>query len=333
MGIKVIKILLFLNMSASLSACYKNNNLQSTNSTVGNDSVQISDALTFYQTHHYGIGYNFIVKTDSLLLISQQPEEYVSQLVTDTFVVKHNQQVAVSDIRIIPQDSIDSVWVQIITDNGNIGWNHESEMLSKVMPTDPISQFIMFFSDTHFIIALIILTIIIAAYLVRIIQKRKAPIIHFRDIPSFYPTLLCITVAYAATLYASLQMFDPDTWQYFYYHPSLNPFSLPKILGVFILSVWVMLIIGIAAIEDIRHHLSFNDMALYIAGLCGACAILYIVFSISTLYYIGYPLLLIYTWFAIAIYRKNSQKKYICGKCGKRIESLGRCPYCNTINE
>ena len=165
MGIKVIKILLFLNMLASLSACYKNNNLQSTNSTVGNDSVQISDALTFYQTHHYGIGYNFIVKTDSLLLISQQPEEYVSQLVTDTFVVKHNQQVAVSDIRIIPQDSIDSVWVQIITDNGNIGWNHESEMLSKVMPTDPISQFIMFFSDTHFIIALIILTIIIAAYL------------------------------------------------------------------------------------------------------------------------------------------------------------------------
>ena len=56
MGIKVIKILLFLNMLASLSACYKNNNLQSTNSTVGNDSVQISDALTFYQTHHYGIG-------------------------------------------------------------------------------------------------------------------------------------------------------------------------------------------------------------------------------------------------------------------------------------
>lgn len=333
MGIKLLKIFFFFNILALLSGCYKNNNLQSTNSTAANDSVRISDALTFYQTHHYGIGYNFIIKTDSLLLIAQQPEEYVSQLVTDSFVVKHNQQIAVSDIRIIPQDSIDSVWVQIITDKGDIGWNHESDILNNVMPTDPISQFIMFFSDTHFIIALIILTIIMAAYVVRIIQKRRAPLIHFRDIPSFYPTLLCLTVAYAATLYASLQMFDADTWQYFYYHPSLNPFSLPKILGIFILTVWAMLVIGVAAIEDIRHHLDFNDMVLYIAGLCGACAILYMVFSISTLYYIGYPLLIAYTWFAIAKYVKHSRKSFICGKCGKKIESLGKCPYCGTINE
>lgn len=325
----IISIILF-NILVFLSSCYRNN-VGNYNHVVA-DSTRTNDS-TFYYTHHYSIGYNFIIHGDSLLLISQQPEEHVSQLVTDTFSVKHNLQIAVSDIRIIPQDSIDSVWVQVIAEDGRIGWSHETDMLRDVVPTDPISQFIMLFSDTHLIIALIILALIVAAYIVRTIQRRNAPLVHFRDIPSFYPTLLCVTVASSATLYASLQMFGADTWQNFYFHPSLNPFSMPVILGIFISSVWAMLIIGIATVEDTQHHLSFEDTVLYLSGLCGVCAILYIVFSISTLYYIGYPLLILYIYFAIYKYTRCTRNNLICGNCGKNIKQRGTCPHCGAINE
>ena len=174
------------------------------------DSTIVEDSISFYSTHHYSVGYNFIVHNDSLHLIAQQPEEQVSQLATDTFTIPHNQQLAVSDIRIIPQDSIDSVWVQLVSEQGRLGWIHETELLPAVVPTDPISQFIMFFSDSHILIAVIIMVLIGVAYVTRIIHRRNAPIVHFRDIPSFYPTLLCIIVAASATFYASLQLFGPD---------------------------------------------------------------------------------------------------------------------------
>lgn len=297
------------------------------------DSAAVADSISFYSTHHYSIGYNFIVHDDSIQLIAQQPEEHVSQLVTDTFTISHNQHLAVTEIRIIPQDSIDSVWVQLIAETGQLGWIHETELLPAVMPTDPISQFIMFFSDTHMLVALIIIALLAAAYTMRTINKRNAPMVHFRDIPSFYPTLLCMIVATSATFYASLQMFGPDTWRHFYYHPSLNPFMMPPILSIFITSLWAMLIIGIAAVEDTRHHLPFEDALLYLAGLVGLCSVLYIIFSISTLYYIGYPLLVAYCWFAATRYIRHSQENLICGNCGKRLKRTGKCPHCGAINE
>ncbi len=329
---KLLHKIILLMAVVCMTACY-NNSDKKHNALPQNDSTATSDSVDFYSTHHYTIGYNFVVHSDSLQLIAQQPEEHVSQLVTDTFSIPHNQQLAVMDIRIIPQDSIDSVWVQLTSEKGRIGWAHEKELLTDVVPTDPISQFIMFFSDTHLLIALVILVLIAGAYIARTIKRRNAPLVHFRDIPSFYPTLLCMTVACSATFYASLQMFGAETWQHFYFHPSLNPFSMPLILGIFISSVWAMLIIGIAAVEDTRHHLQFDDAVLYLFGLCGFCAMLYIIFSISTLYYIGYPLLIAYCWFAVKQYMRHSRLQYICGNCGKRIREKGKCPHCGAINE
>lgn len=334
-SLSFLPLLLMLLMSVSfVCSCYHNSKPEDEHDALPEgDSIAMADSISFYSTHHYSVGYNFIVHSDSLLLIAQQPEEHVSQLVTDTFSVLNSQQVAVTDIRIIPQDSIDSVWVQLINDEGRIGWLHETDLLPHVVPTDPISQFIMFFSDMHLLFAIVILVIISVAYLLRYINRRNAPMVHLRDIPSFYPTLLCVIVACSATFYASLQMFGTDTWRHFYYHPSLNPFTMPPILAIFITSVWAMMIVGIAAVEDTRHHLNANDTILYICGLIGFCAILYIIFSISTLYYIGYPLLCAYCYYAINTYLRNFHQKYQCGNCGKRIPEKGKCPYCGAVNE
>ena len=319
-----------------LTACYNDKQTREDNlhdALAEQDSTASADSISFYSTHHYSVGYNFIVHNDSLQLIVQQPEEKVSQLATDTFTIPHNQQLAVSDIRILPQDSIDSVWVQLVSERGRLGWIHETELLPAVVPTDPISQFIMFFSDSHILIAVIIMVLIGVAYMSRIIHRRNAPIVHFRDIPSFYPTLLCIIVAAAATFYASLQLFGTDIWRHFYYHPSLNPFTMPPILALFIISVWAMLIVGIAVVEDTRHLLPLEDALIYLLGLAGVCAVLYIVFSISTLYFVGYPLLVAYCYYAITTYQRHPHEQFMCGNCGKRLTAKGKCPYCGAIND
>ena len=125
-----------------LTACYNDKQQREDglhDALTEQDSTAAADSISFYSTHHYSVGYNFIVHNDSLQLIVQQPEEKVSQLATDTFTIPHNQQLAVSDIRILPQDSIDSVWVQLVSERGRLGWIHETELLPAVVPTDPIS--------------------------------------------------------------------------------------------------------------------------------------------------------------------------------------------------
>jgi len=278
----------------TLSSCYRER-LQAIHDTD-------YDTLLLDSSRHYSIGYNFVVNADSIIIISQQPEEHISQLATDSITILRSQHLAVSDIHIIPHDSIDSVWVQVVSEKGRMGWIHEKEMLPNVVPTDPISQFIMFFSDIHVLLAVILVVIMSAIYIMRLVSKRNVPIVHLRDIDSFYPSLLCIVVACSATFYASLQMFGAETWQHFYYHPSVNPFIMPPILAVFISSVWAMLIIGIATVDEVRHKLPLEEAILYLFGLLSFCSLLYIVFSISTLYYIGYPLLGAYCYYAVTKY-------------------------------
>ena len=144
------------------------------------------------------------------------------------------------------------------------------------------------------------------AYGLRRLMRKGAKIVHFNDIPSFYPTLLCLLVASSAVLYSSIQLFSPESWRHFYYHPSLNPYALPWHLGLFVTSVWAIVIVAIATIDDVRHHLPFGQTVLYLGGLAAVCAVDYVIFSVTTLYYIGYPLLIAYIVFAI--YRLSLQK-------------------------
>lgn len=297
------------------------------------DMARRQDSVLFARKHHYSENFNFVVKADTLYLMRSQPEEAVSMMPIDTFPVNRHDHLVVADIRIMPNDSIDSVWVQVARDQMTFGWAHESELLPKVVPDDPISQFISTFSDTHLLIFLVVISFIAVAYLLYIIRRKNAKIVHFNDIDSIYPTLLALTVAISATLYASIQLFAPDVWQQFYFHPTLNPFGVPPILTVFLVCVWLMLILGLACVDVVRQHLPFNDAMLYLCGLGGVCAINYIVFSLTTLYYIGYILLAVYIYYALKHYYYSSHCRYVCGQCGTPIRQKGRCPNCGAMNE
>ena len=270
------------------------------------------DSISFYTTHHYTQNYNFVVTGDSLVVVAQQPEDMaVPEVVSleieamgqeqqkDSITLHKNERIVVADIMTVPSDTIDSIWVKVARDQLTFGWTHENELLAKVSPDDPISQFIDTFSNVHLLVFLAFCVVIVAAYGVRRLMRLGAKIVHFNDIPSFYPAVLCLLVATSAVIYSSIQVFGPESWRHFYYHPSLNPFALPLHLGLFVSSVWALVIVSIATVDDVTKHLPLGEAILYLGGLAAICAVDYVVFSITTLYYIGYPLLVAYYYFAI----------------------------------
>lgn len=335
-----ILLFLLLFMTATLSSCYYKRSPVSipllNDSLPQIDSVTYArhlDSVTFARTHHYTENFNFIVRADSVVLLRQQPEEEINNMQTDSFAVKKDMRMVVADIRVISNDPEDSVWVQLATENSEFGWIHESQLLDRVDPDDPISQFISVFSDSHILVFLVVFGLMIIAYMIRKLCRRRAKIVHFNDIDSFYPTLLALNVAFAATFYASIQLFAPDVWREFYFHPSLNPFSQPVLLALFLVSVWSMIIIAVAAFDDVRRQLKVDGAVPYLCGLAAVCALNYIVFSISTLYFVGYLLLAAYVYYAVRVYLKHNHNYYICGSCGSLMRDKGRCPACGTLNE
>ena len=286
-----------------LTACY--NRKPVTSEALELTEAQM-DSLSFYSTHHYTQNFNFLVKADSLHLKydpnSSVSPEFIDEntLAVDSVTFFRGDHIVVADIKTIPSDSIDSVWVKVARDQVAMGWVRESELLPAVTPDDPISVFIDTFSNKHLLFFLALLVLVGSAYGLRKLHSQNAYIIHFNDIPSYYPTVLAVLVAASATFYSSIQLFGPETWRHFYYHPTLNPFVVPFHLQLFLMSVWAIVIMTIATIDDVCHHLSLSDAVLYLLGLAGVCAVLYVVFSITTLYYIGYPLLVAYIVFAFS---------------------------------
>ncbi|WP_238405115.1 zinc ribbon domain-containing protein [Segatella copri] len=296
---------MLLGILLMLSSCYHRHNSHQQHAAMVEYSDRQLDSISFSTTHHYTNKYNFLVFKDSLELMRQQPEEYISGLKVDTFAVKKNHLLVVTDIRMVPQDSIDSVWVQLATENNDFGWVRESKLLRRVVPDDPISEFIMTFSNVHLLIFLVVIVVIAMAYLVRKVFHSNGKIVHFNDIDSPYPVTLVLLVSISAAFYGWIQSFEPEMWRHFYFHPSLNPFAVPHLLGVFLALVWAVLIVALACVDEVYHRLTFGEGLLYLGGLAGVCALDYIIFSVLSLYYIGYVLLFAYIYFAIKTYRRK----------------------------
>ena len=296
---------LLLGILLMLSSCYHRHNSHQQHAAMVEYSDRQLDSISFSTTHHYTNKFNFLVFKDSLELMRQQPEEYISGLPVDTFAVKKNHLLVVTDIRMVPQDSIDSVWVQLATENNDFGWIQESKLLPRVVPDDPISEFIMTFSNVHLLIFLVVIVVITMAYLVRKVFHSNGKIVHFNDIDSPYPVTLVLLVSISAAFYGWIQSFEPEVWRHFYFHPSLNPFAVPHLLGVFLALVWAVLIVALACVDEVYHRLTFGEGLLYLGGLAGVCALDYIIFSVLSLYYIGYVMLIAYIYFAIRAYRRK----------------------------
>ena len=325
------KTLLALVLTALMAAaCYYPTPPPDDGWTVGDGSL---DTTAFVRHHHYGPNFNFKVTADTLSLAPCRPGTARLDSWADTAVVRRGDKIVVADIALVPSDTTDSVWLKLARDQTTMGWTSERRLAEAAVPDDPISQFIHTFSGSRTRLALCIVGLMAAFFLVQAARRRHLHVVHFNDIDSFYPTLLCLTVSGAATLYGSLQHFVPETWVEFYYHPTLNPFGLPLVMSVFVVSVWLMGITALAVLDDVRRRLDWADIPAYVAGLAGVCMVLYLFFSLSTPYYVGYPGLVAYWAFAIRSYARRRTPRYVCGRCGAPLPRLGRCPHCGALNQ
>lgn len=289
-------------------------------------SRETKDSLEYLFDHHYTLNTNLEVRADSVDLECLP--------VKDAYIrLRKGDKVVVAEFAIHPQDSVDSVWVKLAHSQEVQGWISDKELVRSFVPTDSISQFIYLFSDTHASYFVIIFALFVGVYLFRAFLKKQLKMVYFNDIDSIYPLFLCLLMAFSATVYESMQVFTPETWQHFYFNPTLSPFKVPFILSVFLLSIWLFIVVTLAVLDDLFRQLTPAAAIFYFLGLVTCCIFCYFFFILTTSLYIGYAFLACFVWLFVKKVRTNSGYKYRCGHCGQKLRKKGTCPRCGAINE
>lgn len=243
-------------------------------------------------------------------------------------------RVVVAEFAIHPADSVDSVWVKLAHTQEVQGWLRQSDMKRAFAPTDSISQAIYLFSDTHASYFVIVFALFVAVWLFRAFRKKQLKLVYFDDIDSVYPLLLCLLMAFSATIYESMQVFVPATWEQFYYNPTLSPFKVPFVLSVFLTSIWLFLVVLLAVLDDLFRQLSPAAAMFYLLGLASSCIFCYFFFILTTHIYVGYLFLVVFVWIFIRRLRLSLHAdRYRCGNCGGKMMHKGVCPHCGAVNE
>lgn len=254
--------------------------------------------------------------------------------VKNSFTYLHKgDRVVVAELNVHATDSVDSIWVKVAHSQEVQGWIRQSELVQNFVPSDSISQFIHFFSDTHASYFVIVFFVFVGVWLFRVFRKKQLQLVYFNDIDSVYPLFLCLLMAFSATLYESMQVFVPETWQYYYFNPTLSPFNVPVILSVFLLSIWVFIIVFLAVLDDLFRQLTPSAAVFYLLGLMSCCIFCYFFFILTTHFYVGYLFLAVFTGICFQRMRRSMGYRYRCGNCGRKIKEKGECPYCGAINQ
>ena len=323
----------YLILALLLTACY--NRTASLSSSLESLPEDVRDSLAFAYSHHYTVGYNFVVHGDSLLLIEERPLHTSEGAVaaSDSTWVMKDDPLVVAAIIVIPEDSIDSVWVKVARDQFTMGWVHENELLEQASPDDPISQFIRIFSSRHTLWFLLFIGVALGVVMIHVMRRKDYRFLFHHDIPSAYPTFLTVMLAISAVLYAYIQRYSPQMWVHFYFHPTLNPLAQPPMICAFLITVWLLLLLTLAVLQDVLRLQPWRDALLYLLFLLGFCMFIYIVFSLLPSSPLSYFFCLAYACLAIGHYWHHARAQYFCGNCGMKLQQKGRCPRCGAINE
>lgn len=196
----------------------------------GKLGAKTRDSLAYLYERHYTWNTNLEVQEDSVTIACLPVKDCYNTLYK-------GDRVVVAEFAIHPTDSVDSVWVKLAHSQEVQGWLREKDMIRAFVPTDSISQAIYLFSDTHASYFIVIFALFVAAWLFRAFRRKQLQMVYFNDIDSVYPLLLCLLLAFSATVYESMQVFVPETWQHFYFNPTLSPFKVPFVLSVFLMSL------------------------------------------------------------------------------------------------
>ena len=306
----------FLFLLALLAACHYRPMYIPESGEEG-DSARIN-------TRAYALNSNFQVEADTVWL-HMLP-------FMDTVALVQGDEVVVAEFDVHPQDSVDSVWVKVARDQETIGWIQERRLLENIVPVDPISRFIHLFSNAHTLPFFLVLAVFFLWFVYRAVRRKQIKLIWLNDIDSVFPLLLSLLMAIAATTYNSIQHFVPETWERYYYEPTLNPFDVPFILGFFIVCVWLIVLVGVAVLDDLFHQTKAEVAFFYLVGLVSCCIFIYVFFTYLNIY-IAYVCLAAYGAGCIRWFCKSDRYPYVCGACGAKMRAKGICPHCGALNE
>ena len=302
-----------------VTACHYRTSLSSTGERIPNEVL-----LNVVRERPYALNSNFRVTADTLWL-HQLP-------LLDSIPVKEGDELVVAEITARKEMEGDSVWVKVARDQETIGWVPERQLLSHIVPVDPISRCIHLFSNSHALPFFLVLAVFFLCFVYRALRRKQIKLIWLNDIDSVFPITLSWLMAAAATLYNSMQHFVPETWERYYYDPSLNPFDLPFVLGLFVLSVFLILLLGVALLDDLFHQTTMEVAFFYLLGLASCCIFLYIFFTYLWVY-LAYLAFIAYSVWCVRRLRKANSYPYACGACGAKMRSKGICPHCGALNE
>ncbi|WP_308763388.1 hypothetical protein [uncultured Bacteroides sp.] len=302
-----------------VTACHYRTSLSSVEKESSKDSV-----AAVVRERPYALNSNFRVTTDTLWL-HQLP-------LLDSIPVREGDELVVAEITARKEMEGDSVWVKVARDQETIGWVPERQLLSHIVPVDPISRCIHLFSNSHALPFFLVLAVFFLCFVYRALRRKQIKLIWLNDIDSVFPITLSWLMAAAATLYNSMQHFVPETWERYYYDPSLNPFDLPFVLGLFVLSVFLILLLGVALLDDLFHQTTMEVAFFYLLGLASCCIFLYIFFTYLWVY-LAYVAFIAYSVWCVRRLRKANSYPYACGACGAKMRSKGICPHCGALNE
>ncbi|WP_303916391.1 hypothetical protein [Bacteroides mediterraneensis] len=302
-----------------VTACHYRTSLSSVEKESSKDSV-----AAVVRERPYALNSNFRVTTDTLWL-HQLP-------LLDSIPVREGDELVVAEITARKEMEGDSVWVKVARDQETIGWVPERQLLSHIVPIDPISRCIHLFSNSHALPFFLVLAVFFLCFVYRALRRKQIKLIWLNDIDSVFPITLSWLMAAAATLYNSMQHFVPETWERYYYDPSLNPFDLPFVLGLFVLSVFLILLLGVALLDDLFHQTTMEVAFFYLLGLASCCIFLYIFFTYLWVY-LAYVAFIAYSVWCVRRLRKANSYPYACGACGAKMRSKGICPHCGALNE
>lgn len=285
------------------------------------------DSLTYLYERHYTWNTNLVLQADSVQLVALPLKESFNTL-------HRGDRVVVAELAVHPQDSVDSIWVKLAHSQEVQGWLRECDMKEAFMPADSISQAIHLFSNTHVPYFIAVCALFVAFWLVRMLRRQPARRRRAAAVDRVYPLLLCLLMACCATLYESMQVFVSETWEHFYYNPTLSPFRVPWVLSAFLLSFWLFIVVLVATVDVVFRRLPFVQALYALLGLAAACIFCYFFFILTTPIYIGYLFLLgLAAVFFRCLYRSLHTSRYRCGQCGEVLARKGVCPYCGAVNE
>lgn len=316
----ILLSIVLLTLSLSLAGCGRSQSLSSETSlalTDSTDSLPLAqltavqrDSLEFRLRHHYGEGFNFRVTADSLPLLQNLettsplllPPEMESEVASGDTVLRGDLLVVAEVARKEAADSLspDTFWIKVAHDQLTQGWVEESELLQSVVPNDSISQLLHSLTYSRGIwMSLLVLMGLLGFIIYRRVSVNHDWLSLLRHSDSWYAPLLISLVVLLAVTYASVQLWVPEFWQEYYFHPTLNPLLLPGVMCWLMVLVWLIIITFIALIIEVYHRYYFLQGLAYIVEVLGMAMVGYLFVSWAAQIYVGYllaPLLIVLSW-------------------------------------